>query len=180
MRHLRQLEEETEAQVLKVEAKIKKQEAQRSDAEKAEIKAQLEAEMAELKANLAKLQRVSVYISCRKSSSDSDIFQLEKEVRNQEKPNDDLKERLNEVYFENRALKSNLTEAQTNLSLLRSEMASIKQNYEEKCYELEMFVHGFYSLILGINLWFRYREKSSVMDYAKEQENLARQIQMLQ
>lgn len=56
----------------------------------------------------------------------------------QEKPNDDLKERLNEVYFENRALKSNLTEAQTNLSLLRSEIASIKQSYEEKCYELEM------------------------------------------
>ena len=58
MRHLRQLEEETENQVQKVEMRIKRQEAEKSDAEKAEIKAQLEGEMADLKANLVKLQKV--------------------------------------------------------------------------------------------------------------------------
>ena len=55
-----------------------------------------------------------------------------------DKPNDDLKARMEEVCNENRSLRCNLTEAQTNLSLLRTEITTIKQNYEEKCYELEM------------------------------------------
>lgn len=44
---------------------------------------------------------------------------------------------MDELNHENRQLKSALTDAQTNLAILRSEIASLRQQYEEKRDELE-------------------------------------------
>lgn len=49
-----------------------------------------------------------------------------------------LKKRLEEMLVENRMLKSELTDAQTNLALMKSQMSTVKHQLEEKNYELEL------------------------------------------
>jgi tellurite resistance protein len=41
---------------------------------------------------------------------------------------------------ENQELRNMLTDTKTNLALLRSEMAQLQSEYEEKCHELNWFV----------------------------------------
>ena len=57
-RHLRQLEEEMEVQMARVESRVRTEEKERTDAEKEELKRQLEAEIAELRSNLNRLHKV--------------------------------------------------------------------------------------------------------------------------
>ncbi|XP_012934807.2 ras and EF-hand domain-containing protein [Aplysia californica] len=71
-----------------------------------------------------------------------------------------LKKRLEEIHTENRMLKSELTDAQTSLALVKSQMTSVKQQLDEKTYEMEV-------------------ENKTVEDYVNEQDNLRRQLQML-
>ncbi|GFO19087.1 ras and EF-hand domain-containing protein [Plakobranchus ocellatus] len=71
-----------------------------------------------------------------------------------------LKKRLEEIQQENRVLKSELTDAQTNLALIRSQMTSVKQKLEEKNHELEV-------------------ENKTVADCVNEQDKLRRQLQLL-
>lgn len=49
-----------------------------------------------------------------------------------------LRLRVDELLQENRQLKSDVTDSQTNLALLRSELATLRQGYEDKCHELKM------------------------------------------
>ena len=49
-----------------------------------------------------------------------------------------MKKRLDEIQSENRSLKSDLTDAQTNLAFVKSQMSSVKQQLDEKTYELEV------------------------------------------
>jgi len=51
----------------------------------------------------------------------------------------DVRARLDELTEENRSLKRSLTDAQTTLALQRSEVATIKAQWEEKCYELNKY-----------------------------------------
>lgn len=142
MEHLRQLEEETEAQVQKMEARIRQQEHVKADHEKAEIKAKMEREVAELNASLKKLQK------------------LESDIESQDKPSEEIKSRLEETVYENRHLRSNLTDAQTSLAVMRSEIATLRQLYEEKCYELEM-------------------EKDAAGDVSSQHDTLVRHVSVL-
>ncbi|XP_033751553.1 ras and EF-hand domain-containing protein homolog isoform X2 [Pecten maximus] len=73
----------------------------------------------------------------------------------------DMKKRLEEITVANRQLKSELTDTRTNMALVRSELVSVRNNYTDKCREL-------------------YREKETVMDIVKEQDNLTRQLHLLQ
>ncbi len=70
------------------------------------------------------------------SNMEIPLKQLGSEARD-EKPTEDTKGRLDEILHENRSLKSSLTDAQTSFALLRAEMATMKQQVEEKSYELE-------------------------------------------
>ena len=54
-----------------------------------------------------------------------------------DKPSDEYRMRYEELSQENRLLKRQLTDAQTNLALIRSEVANARSEYEEKCYDLE-------------------------------------------
>ena len=63
------------------------------------------------------------------------IEQLDAEVT--KAPSDEHKARMDELNAENRQLKSAFTDAQTNLAILRSEIATLRQQYEEKRDELE-------------------------------------------
>ena len=49
-----------------------------------------------------------------------------------------LKGKVEEMTFANRQLKSELTDAQTNLALVKSDYATLKQQYNEKLHELDM------------------------------------------
>lgn len=51
-----------------------------------------------------------------------------------------LKGQVEEMTFANRQLKSELTDAQTNLALVKGEFATVKQQFNEKIHDLEMWV----------------------------------------
>ncbi|XP_055899971.1 ras and EF-hand domain-containing protein-like isoform X8 [Biomphalaria glabrata] len=143
-KHLRRLEEEMEQQVQSIEERVRKQEKERLESEKIELRNQLDAEIIMLQQNLKKLQREGEN-------------RLDK---GQEEHLLNLKKRLEEIGSENRMLKSELTDAQTNLALIRSQMTTVKQQLDEKNYELEI-------------------ETKTIEDYVNEQDKLRRQLQML-
>ena len=51
-----------------------------------------------------------------------------------------MKKRLEDIQCENRVLKSDLTDAQTSLAYVKSQMTSVKQQLDEKNFELEVSV----------------------------------------
>ncbi|XP_022099471.1 ras and EF-hand domain-containing protein homolog isoform X2 [Acanthaster planci] len=112
--HLRHLETEMEAQVAKVEQRVRQEEQEAAQVEREELKRRMEAEITELQNNLSR------------------FHSFEKRWQMREKPKDEtLKKRLDELQHENRQLKSGLTESQTNLALARSELAAFKSEYDE-------------------------------------------------
>ncbi|XP_025087000.1 ras and EF-hand domain-containing protein homolog isoform X3 [Pomacea canaliculata] len=143
-KHLRQLEEEMEQQMQKVEERVRKQEKERLEAEKAAMRAHLDSEINSLQQNLKRLQQEG----------------LNKFDKEQEQQVLNMRNRLEDIQSENRTLKSELTDSQTNLALVRSELISFRQQFQEKCRELDL-------------------EKETVMDYLREQDNLTRQLHML-
>lgn len=143
-KHLRQLEEEMEGQMQKVEERVRKQEKERLEQEKSELRAQLDSEINSLQQNLKRLQQEGV------NKFDQE---QERQVLN-------IRKRLEDIQSENRTLKSELTDSQTNLALVRSELTSFRQQFHEKVHELNL-------------------EKETIMDYVREQDNLTRQLHML-
>lgn len=143
-RHLRELEDEMDKEIQKLEEAFKAKEEERIAAEKAELRKEVDNEIKTLQQNLTKLQE---------DKSDPRGSELEEQVNN-------VKLKLDELTVENRRLRSELTDAQTNLALVRSELATVRQQHKDKCQELSM-------------------EKQTVMDYIKEQDNLTRQLHLL-
>ncbi|XP_078331588.1 ras and EF-hand domain-containing protein homolog isoform X1 [Crassostrea virginica] len=143
-RHLRELEDEMDKEIQKLEEAFKAKEEERIATEKAELRREVDNEIKTLQQNLTKLQQ---------DKSDPKGSELEEQVNN-------VKLKLDELTIENRRLRSELTDAQTNLALVRSEMATVRQQHKDKCQELSM-------------------EKQTVMDYIKEQDNLTRQLHLL-
>ncbi|XP_038052636.1 ras and EF-hand domain-containing protein homolog isoform X3 [Patiria miniata] len=112
--HLQHLETEMEAQMAKVEQRVRKEEQEAAHTEREDLKQKMEAEIAELQNNLSR------------------FHSFEKRWQHREKPKDEaLKKKLDELQHENRQLKSSLTEAQTNLAITRSELAAFKSEYDE-------------------------------------------------
>lgn len=66
-----------------------------------------------------------------KDKSDPKGSELEEQVNN-------VKIKLDELTGENRRLRSELTDAHTNLALVRSELATVRQQHKEKCQEVSM------------------------------------------
>ncbi|XP_067655759.1 ras and EF-hand domain-containing protein homolog isoform X2 [Haliotis asinina] len=143
-RHLRSLEDEMDVHTQKVEERVKKEEMERSDQEKAELKQLMDAEIAMLQQNLKRMQSEGI----------------DKVGRETEEYMCSLKARLEEYQHENRQLRSELTDTQTNLALVKGELVSTKQQFQEKSRELEV-------------------ERTTVMDCIREQDNLTRQLHIL-
>ncbi|ESO91691.1 hypothetical protein LOTGIDRAFT_163420 [Lottia gigantea] len=143
-KHLQHLEEEVETQTQKIEERVRKEQEEKFEAEKQELKNQMDAEISHLQSNLKKFQTMG----------------MEDESNKTEEQILELRAKLNDLDYEKRAYKSELTDAQTNLALVRSELASIRQQFKEKCHECDT-------------------EKETVMDYIKEQDNLTRQLHQL-
>ncbi|XP_048730125.1 ras and EF-hand domain-containing protein homolog isoform X3 [Ostrea edulis] len=143
-RHLRELEDEMDKEIQKLEEAFKAKEEERIAAEKAELRREVDNEIKTLQQNLTKLQQ---------DKSDPKGSELEEQVNS-------VKIKLDELTGENRRLRSELTDAHTNLALVRSELATVRQQHKEKCQEVSM-------------------EKETVMEYIKEQDNLTRQLHLL-
>ncbi|KAK3610932.1 hypothetical protein CHS0354_022199 [Potamilus streckersoni] len=143
-RHLRQLEEEMEVQMQKVEDKVRQEEREKTENEKMEMRAKVEEEIKMLQLNLTRLQQEGP------------------EARNKEIEEQllALRGKVEEMTFANRQLKSELTDAQTNLALLKSELAATQQAHKEKIHEFNL-------------------EKQANADYQREHENLTRQLELL-
>ncbi|KAL3843164.1 hypothetical protein ACJMK2_021115 [Sinanodonta woodiana] len=143
-RHLRQLEEEMEAQMQKVEEKVRQEEREKTENEKMEMRTKVEEEIKMLQQNLTRLQQEGP------------------EARNREIEEQllALRGKVEEMTFANRQLKSELTDAQTNLALLKSELAASQQAHKEKIHELNL-------------------EKQANADYQRDHEKLTRQLELL-
>ncbi|XP_060568160.1 ras and EF-hand domain-containing protein homolog isoform X2 [Ruditapes philippinarum] len=143
-RHMRQMEEEMELQVQRVEERVRKREEEKKEGEKAEMRGKVQEEINMLQQNLKRLQQ---------DGPEAKNKEIEEQLLH-------LKGKVEEMTFANRQLKSELTDTQTNLALVKSEFASVKQQLNEKIHELNM-------------------EKESNSDYQREQENLTRQLHLL-
>jgi len=70
--------------------------------------------------------------------------QLDEATTQQEKSSasdaDDVRAKIADLTEENRSLKRSLTDAHTSLALQRSEVANVRAQCEEKCYELNKYV----------------------------------------
>lgn len=142
--HLRQLEEEMEREMQKMEDRIREKEQHKVQQEKAQLKKELEAELLSCQQNYQVMQQ---------EGYGKENKEMEEQLLN-------LQKSLNDISVENRQLKSELTDCKTNMAIVRTEMSTYKQSYQEKARELHM-------------------EKATVADIIKEQDNLTRQLHML-
>ncbi|XP_069172216.1 ras and EF-hand domain-containing protein homolog isoform X2 [Procambarus clarkii] len=143
---LRSLESEMEDQVAKVEEKAKQQARQESEEEKRQLQDQMEQEMAELQTHLKIFQKVDSWLK----REDGEGPEKVQEVRR----------KLEEAYHANRTLNMTLHETTTNLGLMRSDMAQMRLQYEEKCREL-------------------HNERETVLEYMHQYDHMKRQLELL-
>ncbi|KAK8749157.1 hypothetical protein OTU49_015705 [Cherax quadricarinatus] len=143
---LKSLENEIEDQVAKVEQKAKQQARQESEEEKRQLQDQMEQEMAELQTHLKIFQKVDSWLRREEGSGPEKV--------------EEVRRKLEEAYHANRALNMNLHETTTNLGLLRSDMAQMRLQYEEKCREL-------------------HSERETVLEYMHQYDHMKRQLELL-
>ncbi|PNF28621.1 hypothetical protein B7P43_G09398, partial [Cryptotermes secundus] len=118
--HLRNLEEELDAQVAHIEAQAREEARAKFELEKRNIEEKMEAETTELQAHLRLFQKLNAVLS---------------RGRNEKHSSPSL-DSGHDVASENRELRNMLADTKTNLALLHSEMAQLRAEYEEKCHEL--------------------------------------------
>ncbi|XP_063401210.1 ras and EF-hand domain-containing protein homolog isoform X5 [Mytilus trossulus] len=143
-KHLRQLEEEMEREMSKMEERIREKEQRKVQQEKAQLKKELETEL----------------LTCQQSYNVMQQEGLGKENKEMEEQLLNLQKSLNDISVENRQLRSELTDNKTNMAVVRTELSTYKQSYNEKVRELHL-------------------EKATVADIIKEQDNLTRQLHLL-
>jgi len=141
--HLASIEAEMDHQVARVEAAAREQAKVDFEAERRQMQTRMEAEVQELQTHLKLFQKVDQWMN-----KDE---QLDTEAR----------KKLDDANQENIQLKSLLSETQTNIAVLRSDMTNVKTTYESKVNELT-------------------NEKESMMEYVYQYDNLQRQLQLLQ
>lgn len=146
--HLEKMEEEMSNQVKDLEVKVKRKAQEEVETERKNLKLKMDAEMDELQAHLSLFEKVNSWLQ----SCNQQQFHDEKtnEIRN----------KLEEALHENHQLRMNLIDTQTNVALMRSEMAQLRNQYEEKCRELNS-------------------EKERNMEVLQEYSVLGRQIHFL-
>ncbi|XP_071525121.1 ras and EF-hand domain-containing protein homolog isoform X1 [Panulirus ornatus] len=143
---LKSLENELEDQVAKVEEKAKQQARQESEEEKRQLQDQMEQEMAELQTHLKIFQKVDSWLK-KEEGDGGDRIQ-------------EVKRKLEEAYHDNRTLNMTLHETTANLGLMRSDLAQMRLQYEEKCREL-------------------HNERETVLEYMHQYDHMKRQLELL-
>ncbi|XP_013406983.1 ras and EF-hand domain-containing protein homolog [Lingula anatina] len=139
------LEDELEGQVQKIEQRVRAEERERNKGEVETMQQKYEDEIRNLQTNLVKLQGLQ---------------EKPRKENNQDGQVSKLKRQLEELSEENRELRATVNDAQTNLALVRSELAGLRQDHAEKLEALQL-------------------EKDTMAEYAKEQAHLTSQLQQL-
>ncbi|XP_076317984.1 ras and EF-hand domain-containing protein homolog [Tachypleus tridentatus] len=145
--YLHRLEEELDSQVKDVELQAKKQAQAEVEAERRSLKLKMDAEMDELHAHLSLFEKVDSWL---KDSQDPIKEGKLSEIRT----------KLEDSVYENRQLRMSLMDTQTSVALMRSEIAQLRSQYEEKCREL-------------------ISERERVLDILHEHEQLSRHLHLL-
>ncbi|XP_074617320.1 uncharacterized protein LOC141876550 isoform X2 [Acropora palmata] len=140
--HMDHLDNEMEQQIQRLESRIRKEEESKQERANVDIVWQLENKNKEIQTLNARVQK------------------LEGRLKRKEPEEQKIKEEVDEKVQEIRFLRSQLTDAQTNLAVLRSELAQLRNDYEEQETQLTA-------------------EKATVMECVQEQESLTRQLQLL-
>ncbi|XP_076347452.1 ras and EF-hand domain-containing protein-like isoform X2 [Tachypleus tridentatus] len=146
-KHLHRLEEELDSHMKDVELRVKKQAQDEIEAERRSLKLKMDAEMDELQEHLTLFEKVDSWL---KSSQDTTKNGRLSEVLT----------KLEDAVQENRQLRISLMDAQTCVALMRSELAQVRSQYEEKYRELES-------------------EKRRNLEVLREYEHLNRQLRLL-
>ncbi|GAB6023714.1 EF-hand calcium-binding domain-containing protein 4B [Chamberlinius hualienensis] len=143
---LRQIEDEIDSQVTKLEENIRQKVKSEAELERQALKEKMDSEMSELQTHLK-------------------LFQTFDSVMNKDREDDgrfkQMQQKLEEASVENRKLRMSLTDTQTNIALLNSEMHRLKSQYEDKCDEL-------------------HSERESAYEFIHEHEHLGKQLHLLQ
>ncbi|XP_032237880.2 uncharacterized protein LOC5512636 isoform X7 [Nematostella vectensis] len=140
--HMEQLDDELDQQMSRLEMRIKKEEQSKFERSNLDMVWQLETKNKEIQALNAKVSK------------------LENKIKKKEPEEQKLKEEIEEKVQELRYLRSQVTDAQTTVAVIRSELAQLKNDYEDQSSQLEA-------------------EKRNVMECVQEQESLTRQLQLL-
>ncbi|XP_069786438.1 ras and EF-hand domain-containing protein homolog isoform X2 [Narcine bancroftii] len=143
--HLSELEEETDQRIKTAVQESQKEEQRKAELALISIQHQYDANINELQLTITKLKK------------------LEEQYRSIS-PKDEriaLKRKINDITIENDKLKKEILEAQTDIMLLQSEVATLKSDYMNQSLNLE-------------------RDQDVVKEYTEDRENLTRQIEMLQ
>ncbi|XP_050728240.1 ras and EF-hand domain-containing protein-like isoform X2 [Eriocheir sinensis] len=143
---LKSLESELEDQVARVEQKVKMEARQESEEEKRQLQDQMEQEMAQLQTHLRIFQKVDSWLKKEETGGGERV----QEVRR----------KLEEAYHDNRTLNMSLHETTANLGLMRSDLAQMRLQYEEKCREL-------------------HSEREAVLEYMHQYDHMKRQMELL-
>ncbi|CAB4002654.1 ras and EF-hand domain-containing -like isoform X1, partial [Paramuricea clavata] len=141
-RQVNNLDREVEQQMEKLEEKVRQEEKSSYEKKLSDFEWQLESKDKE--------------ISAMNKTIDTLQTRLDKEAK---KPNF-RREEMENTAQENRYLKSQVTDSQTTLALLRSELAELKSQFVEQSDQLQ-------------------KEQMTAQSSVHEQENLARQLQLL-
>ncbi|XP_040579463.1 ras and EF-hand domain-containing protein homolog isoform X2 [Lepeophtheirus salmonis] len=142
--HLKNIEAEMDAQVARVERIAAENAKNQYEMEKREIQSKMETEMSELKVHLNLFKKVDNWLQKDKVDSNH---------------KEHLK-KLDMASSENMELKSNLLETQARISLLTSDFMELRNQYEEKCMELN-------------------HEREDKIEYMYEVDNIQRQLEIL-
>ncbi|VDK49871.1 unnamed protein product [Gongylonema pulchrum] len=121
--------------------------------EKEEMRLHLEAEMTELKANIARMKIIEKRAQASRNEPSSEVkSKLQKKFR--------AAGDFQDLSQENQALKSKLAESHLELAIIKSELATVRADYESKKEEM-------------------ISDSNALIKSAQQTQNLQRQIQLL-
>ncbi|CAI2356774.1 unnamed protein product [Caenorhabditis sp. 36 PRJEB53466] len=120
-RRMEELESEVDQQLEMTEAKARQEERERLNKEKEEMRSQMTEEMQEMRRHIDRLQKMEK------------ILELQTGRQNHQK---ELSEQLKIVNEENSDLRQNLAENHLELAMIRSELATVRSDFDQKMGEL--------------------------------------------
>ena len=142
------MEEDVDSQVKEVELRVKQKAKEDVEAERKSMRELMKGEMEELQSHLSMFEKVRALLLCIQLPHHSlggnmtlTNGQVDSWLKsnpnnlNEEKVNE-IRTKLEDSIRESRQLKLSLIDTQTNVALMRTELAQLRTQYEEKCREL--------------------------------------------
>ncbi|UJR25475.1 hypothetical protein I4U23_006821 [Adineta vaga] len=117
-KYLRRIEEDQEREMRQLEEKIRKEEQQKFEAIRESIQQRAAKQISDLQANVQRLQTIEQCYLQRQSSEDASVILLREEI--------------SKLTQENQTLNSSLNDSLTNITILQSDLQSLKSQLNER------------------------------------------------